>query len=86
MSILTTTNPYLKFAEELSPSGKTKVVWVGSISSGDPLGVIKWYGPWRQYTFFPEVGTTFNKGCMESIIEVIDELMKERRNADTSSN
>ena len=43
------------------------------------LGVIKWFGRWRQYAFFPEVGTVFNTECLEDIRIFIKGMMKERR-------
>ena len=51
---------------------KTKVVSVTSKLHGDTLGIIKWYGAWRQYAFFPEEGTLFNKSCLDDIINYIE--------------
>lgn len=42
------------------------------------LGHIKWYGSWRQYCFFPEPNTTWNRDCMDYVIAFIKELMEER--------
>lgn len=46
------------------------------------LGVVKWYGPWRQYCFF--VGASphefiFSVGCLRDISEFIKSLMAERK-------
>lgn len=68
---------YLRFEEKLSPSAKTKVVSVISRAHSLELGSIKWYGPWRQYCFFPGHATIFNHTCMRTIVEVIDALMLE---------
>lgn len=53
------------------------------------LGIIKFYPNWRQYSFFPETGTVFEKQCMQDIISFMkllnDDLRKsskERRLAD----
>lgn len=40
-----------------SKSGKTNVYSVTNNRSGDKLGSIMWWGPWRQYVFFPQSGT-----------------------------
>ena len=45
--------------------------------AGNLLGVISWYGAWRQYTYNPEPGTVYSAGCLRDIAEVI-----ERKNAD----
>jgi len=58
---------YLEFLL-LEKKPKTKVVVVYSKKSGDRLGIIKWYGAWRQYAFFPETGTIFNVECLNDII------------------
>ena len=47
--------------------------------SDDILGWIKWYGPWRQYCFFPLHCTIFNRDCMQYIIDFIQKLMEERK-------
>ena len=31
------------------------------------LGVVKWYAQWRQYGFYPEEGTVFEKTCLRDI-------------------
>ena len=57
---------YLEFnIIELKP--KTKVIKVMSKLHGNTLGVIKWFGRWRQYGFFPESETVFNMECLNDI-------------------
>ena len=53
---------------------KTKVIGVYSKRSGDKLAIIKWYGAWRQYAFFPERNTLYNTECLNDIISYIKEL------------
>ena len=60
-------------------TGTTWRWWITSKSSGDTLGSIRWYGPWRQYCFFPTEGTLFNSGCMESLVEFLKEANVEQR-------
>lgn len=38
---------------------------------GDSIGTIKWYAPWHQYCFFPEVHTVFSRGCLLDLQRVI---------------
>lgn len=44
--------------------------------SDDCLGTVKWYGPWRQYCFFPEPidGLVFNDGCLKDICHFMGQL------------
>lgn len=58
---------------------KTSIYSVLNIKSCINLGIIKWYGPWRQYCFFPTKETIFNIDCMQYIIDFIKELMEKRR-------
>ena len=60
-------------------SGKTWIVDVISKSSGIPLGEIKWWGPWRQYCFFPGPETLYNPGCLDAIKTTIRVLADERK-------
>ena len=64
---------YLKFVL-IERKPKTNVISVESKLHGNGLGVIKWYGAWRQYAFFPENGTLFNTECLNDIISYIKEL------------
>lgn len=59
-----------------SKSGKTFIIPVQSKSRRDLLGIIKWYGPWRQYTFEPEYATIFSRGCLQEIKDYLEKLME----------
>ena len=49
-------------------------------TSGEHLGLIGWYSPWRQYTFTPtsEAELTFNDGCIQGIADVLGMLRHDR--------
>jgi hypothetical protein len=70
---------YLTFNEYPSPTGKTTIASINSRRSGELLGEIRWHGPWRQYCFFPEKRTIWNRGCMFEI-QVQITHMTNRRN------
>lgn len=72
---------YIHFNKLNNTGKKTEMYEILSISRDALLGYIKWYGPWRQYCFFPECDTIFNKGCLNTINEFINKLMQERNNA-----
>jgi len=47
---------------------------------GAQLGTVKWYGPWRQYCFYPRPATIFNKGCLEDINSFLNQAMEDHKN------
>jgi hypothetical protein len=69
---------YLIF-NELESKGKTNIYNVISKHDEYSLGIIKWYSSWRQYCFYPEKETVFNKTCLNTIEEFIIELMNKRK-------
>jgi len=71
---------WLRFhADGTSPSGKTRRWSVFSKTSGSRLGSIRWFARWRQYTFDPAPGTTFNTGCLRDIGDFMESHMAKRR-------
>ena len=67
---------YIEFVE-VGDTGKTKLFEVRRLG-GATLGMVKWYGPWRQYTFMPCAVTVWNPECLKAIITFIFGLMDER--------
>jgi len=58
--------------------GKTLQWQVWGRNNDSLLGIIKWYGRWRQYTFFPHPMTVFNRECLRDIANFIDNVKAER--------
>src|SRR5207249_10513958 len=69
---------YLEFVDVPNHSGKTRKVNVVSKKHGYSLGLIQWYGRWRQYVFVPGPETVFNKQCLCDISDYLQEMMLER--------
>lgn len=57
-----------------SPSGKTQRYVVTNNRSGGTIGVIKWFGRWRQYVFFPSPETIYSRGCLRDIADFMESL------------
>jgi len=74
---------YIKFVELYSGKRKTKIVRIENISSGNCLGIIKWYGNWRQYCFFPDGNTVWSKGCLDEVNKYINLLNFTHKNKKT---
>lgn len=69
---------FLEF--KLTEQGEKTSKWdVLSKRHGFVLGTIKWYGAWRQYTFFPTKETLYNKDCMREIASFLEDQMKARK-------
>ena len=64
---------YIHFLK-VAQSPKTSV-WVCLTNrTNDRIGRVKWYPGWRQYSFFPQNLTVFNKSCLGDIIHFIEQL------------
>jgi hypothetical protein len=50
-----------------------------SRSSGDLLGDVMWYRSWRQYTFTPVYGATFNSSCLLALYDFLKECTLSQR-------
>jgi hypothetical protein len=69
---------YIEF-ELIKQTDRTKKFRVKNIEHGTILGLIMWYGAWRQYAFFPSEETVFSSGCMQDITQFIKGLMEKRK-------
>ena len=54
-------------------------------SENDDLGVIKWYGSWRQYVFYPEREVLFSAGCLKSLALFMADLREHERTANAGN-
>jgi hypothetical protein len=65
---VTAETKYLEFRELQMRKGlKTRGWGVLAKSSGALLGIVRWYGAWRAYCFWPSSETIFNEGCLDDI-------------------
>lgn len=71
---------YLKFTEgRASDSGKTRTWNVDHKDSGDNLGCISWYAPWRRYCFYPNDDRLFDASCLMDIGLFLTQRMAEHK-------
>lgn len=61
------------------PGRKTREYFIVNKSQGARLGVIKWYGAWRQYSVFIESETVWNAGCFANVQDFLKRLKEERQ-------
>lgn len=79
---------HLKFQRTNKPKGKkTNIYNIFKImdypkhyDGEEYLGLIKWYGGFRQYVFYPDHDTMWSKGCLELINNFLDKINKRHRN------
>lgn len=70
---------YIHFElKEVKP--KTEVYSCKNSRSGEELAFIAWYGPWRQYCFFPTIAAVYSIGCLNDIEDFITQLKAKRKN------
>lgn len=61
------------------PKRKTPIYKLFSMSNNDiKLGEIKWFGAWRQYCFYPEGNTIFDRKCLTYINNFLEEVNKKK--------
>ncbi len=70
---------YIKFRELPNPGKSTQVFDCLNKKSGTVIGMVLWYGAWRQYCFFPADQTVFSAGCLADTQKFIRQLMEERK-------
>jgi len=62
---------HIEFFEGYRKPGMKTKVWVCMNKNEVMLGVVRWYGPWRQYCFFPDKDTVFSKSCLDDIKDFV---------------
>jgi len=75
------TYPYIhfEFLPKKKPTAKTTAWSCRNTSSGTEMGQVRWYGPWRQYCFFPVPNTVYSEGCLSDITDFLEQLKTARR-------
>lgn len=67
-TLCTLETEWLRFVPYEPPKGQTTPRWaVASKSGGDTLGLVKFFGRWRCYVFYPNYATIYNAGCLGDI-------------------
>jgi hypothetical protein len=77
---------YIHFVK-IADKPRTVVYECRNNRSSVVLGIIRWYGAWRQYCFEPSCDAAaadfsslvFNAGCLRDIIDFIEQLPRAQR-------
>jgi hypothetical protein len=67
---------YLVFVKRENPTGKTFIFECKNKRSNTCLGIVRWYGSWRQYCYLPEMflGAVYSSGCLDDISNFVKQL------------
>jgi len=75
---MNTAEKYIRI-EEIEPAAKTKRWRVFNIRSAETCGIIKWYGGFRKYVFFPNDGFLFDHECLQMIADFLRQQNAQRK-------
>lgn len=62
-----------------SKSGKTWVWAIKAKEGGDLLGLVKWFGRWRKYCFYPQPDCIFEEDCLRDIAQFVSNATRLHR-------
>jgi hypothetical protein len=66
--------------EDRRRGAKTDVWHVWSLKQPPAhLGLVKWYGAWRRYAFFPAPETIFEQDCLRDIAAFVESETEKQR-------
>ena len=65
---------YITFRRDYSKEKGVTQVW-----TVDDIGVVKWFGRWRKYSFFPNADSVYEETCLREIAEFCQQLTKAHR-------
>lgn len=61
------------------PGGKTRLWDVFPKDGGRRIGQVRWYAPWRKYTFAPDPSCVFEQDCLRDIAAFIENETKKHK-------
>ena len=67
---------YFSITIEKKTNRKTPIYHIISKHSESEIGIVKWYGAWRKFCFFPNGETIWDTNCLIEVISFIDNLNK----------
>jgi len=71
---------HIVFVERPAPASYKTKIWSVENRHGDGfLGDVRWYVPWRCYSFYPATACVFEKVCLREIADFCDRKTKEHK-------
>lgn len=72
-------NEYIYIIKETQVNRKTPILHICSKLSRDEIGIIKWYGAWRKFCFFPYPETIWDEKCLMALNNFLIQYNKDWR-------
>jgi len=66
-------------AKRIDAKTKTSLYMIENVKHETVLGLTKFDPGWRQFCFFPNLGTRFSKSCTDEIGKFLEKLNSERK-------
>jgi len=70
---------HLEFEVQPKPKGRKTEIWTVVAQGEVRLGDVKWYAPWRRYTFHPDAETLYDKDCLYALARFCQEQTLKRK-------
>jgi len=72
---------HLKFELQPKRKGTRTEIWTVTDQEEYRLGEVRWYAPWRRYTFQPDAETLYDAKCLQRISDFCAEETFKRKRA-----
>lgn len=59
---------------------RTGIFSVETRDGQDRLGTVRWWAPWRKYSFFPDAGTLYEPMCLRDLANYVERLTQDHLN------
>ena len=69
---------HLSFELQPKPKKRKTEIWTVVAQGEIRLGDVKWYAPWRRYTFHPDAETLYDAECLAALFKFCAEQTQER--------
>lgn len=84
--ILVLSNEYFYIIKEVKDNRKTPILHICSKLSRNEIGIIKWYGAWRKFCFFPHPDTIWDEKCLTALNNFLIQYNKDWRENKNETN
>lgn len=74
-----TESRFLDIREVPQVNGGVTALFEVRTRAGGQLGVIRWFGPWRRYVYYPYDATLYDPSCLRAIGSFMDAVTLEHK-------
>jgi len=70
---------HLTFELQPNPKARLTEIWTVVAQGEIRLGDVRWYAPWRRYTFHPEDKTLYDAECLAALFKFCEKQTQQRK-------